>query len=54
MKINGKYYTVCYYFGEYRVGLTKTYQLTIWSADEESARAEVIFNYKGAKIKWVN
>jgi len=52
-KIEGQYYTITYYFGEYRVGVTKTYQFVTWASDEESARAELLMNYKGARIKWV-
>lgn len=50
-KISGQYYTVWYYFGEYRVGQTKVYHIVTWADDEDGARAEVLLNYHGAKIK---
>lgn len=52
-KINGQYFTIYYYFGEYHVGQTKVYNTTMWSADEDSARAEFKMEYLNANIKYI-
>ena len=53
-KISGQYFTIWYYFGEYRVGVTKLYQYVIWADDEESATAQFKLEHWGAHIKRIS
>lgn len=52
-KIDGQYFEIYYYYGEYRVGVTKVYRTVEWGSDEESARAAFLSENKGATIKWI-
>lgn len=53
-KIDIQYFHIYYYYGEYRVGMTKVYHTVIAGVDEDSARAEFHTEFKGAHIKNMN
>jgi hypothetical protein len=53
-KISGNYFTIWYYYGEYKIGITRLYQWVAWGEDEEAVRAEFLLLHKEAHIKRIN
>lgn len=52
-KIDGQYWDIFYYFGEYHAGVTRVYHTVLWAVDEEAARVEFYRENKGAAIKYI-
>lgn len=44
-------FIIYYYYGEYRVGITKVYHTITEAYNEDAARTGFYLNYPGAKIK---